>query len=70
VANLRGAISQTLQRGTQVHRIRLDAAAGSRIAWLHSHGEVLDRRIEGNEIELDVRLSADNWARFQAMESA
>jgi len=70
VANLRGAISQTLQRGTQVHRIRLDAAAGSSIAWLHSHGEVLDRRIEGNEIELDVRLSADNWARFQAMESA
>jgi len=70
VPKLRGAISQTLQRGTQIHRIRLDAAEGSRIAWLHSHGEVLDRRIEGDEMELDVRLSPDNWARFQAMESA
>ena len=70
VANLRGAISHTLQHGTQIHRIRLDAAKGSRIAWLHSHGEVLDRRMDGNAIELDVRLSSDNWARFQAMESA
>jgi GTP-binding protein HflX len=63
-------ISQTLQRGTQVHRIRLDAAEGSRLAWLHSRGEVLDQRLDGNEIELEVRLSPDNWARFQAMESA
>ena len=68
--SLRSCISQSLQRGTQVHRIRLDAAQGSRLAWLHSRGEVLDQRVEGDEIEVDVRLSPDNWARFQAMESA
>lgn len=68
--SLRSCISQSLQRGTQVHRIRLDAAEGSRLAWLHSRGEVLDQRVEGDEIEVDVRLSPDNWARFQAMESA
>ena len=68
--NLTGSISENLQRGTQVHRIRLDASEGSRLAWLHSRGEVLDQRMDGNEIEIDVRLSPDNWARFQAMESA
>ena len=68
--NLKGRISQSLQSGTQVHRIRLNASEGSRLAWLHSRGEVLDQRMDGNEIELDVRLSPDNWARFQATESA
>jgi len=68
--NLTSSISENLQRGTQVHRIRLDASEGSRLAWLHSRGEVLDQRMDGNEIEIDVRLSPDNWARFQAMESA
>jgi len=68
--NLTSSVSQALQRGTQVHRIRLDPAEGSRLAWLHSRGEVLEQRMDGNEIEVDVRLSSDNWARFQAMESA
>ena len=68
--NLKGRISQSLQSGTQVHRIRLDASEGSRLAWLHSRGEVLDQRMDGDEIELDVRLSPENWARFQATESA
>ena len=67
---LRASISRTLQRDTQVHRIRLDASEGNRLAWLHSRGEVLDQRMLGNDIEVDVRLSPDNWARFQAMESA
>jgi GTP-binding protein HflX len=68
--NLKGRISQSLQSGTQVHRIRLDASEGSRLAWLHSRGEVLDQRMNGSEIEIDVRLSPENWARFQATESA
>ena len=67
---LRSSISQALQHGTQVHRIRLGAAEGAKLAWLHSRGEVLDQRTDGDEIEVDVRLSPDNWARFQAMESA
>jgi GTP-binding protein HflX len=68
--HLRNHISQALQRDTQVHRIRLGAAEGARLAWLHSRGEVLDQRTDGDEIEVDVRLSPDNWARFQAVESA
>jgi GTP-binding protein HflX len=68
--DLRSGIARVLQRGTNIHRIRLNAAAGARLAWLHSRGEILDQRTDGDEIEVDVRLSPDNWARFQAMESA
>ena len=67
---LRECMSEKLRGGEQVHSIRLPAADGGRIAWLHSRGEVLDQKLDHDELELSVRLSPDNWARFQAMESA
>jgi len=70
VDHLREGMAEALQRGTQIHQIRVDAREGSRLAWLHSHGEVLEQRVDGDAMELSVRLSPDNWARFQAMESA
>ena len=63
-------IAEALQQETQVHVIRLSSSEGSRLAWLHSRGEVLEQRVDGDEIELSVRLSPENWARFQASESA
>ncbi len=70
VDHLRERIAGALRQGTQIHQIRLDASEGSRVAWLHSRGEVLDQRLDGEMLELSVRLSPDNWARFQALESA
>ena len=70
VDHLRDRIAEALRSGTEVHQIRLDAGDGGRLAWLHSRGEVLDQRVQGDTLELSVRLSPDNWARFQAMESA
>jgi GTP-binding protein HflX len=67
---LRERMAERLRRGEMVHHIRLPAGAGSRIAWLHSRGEVLAQKVEEDEVELSVRLSPDNWARFQAMEPA
>jgi GTP-binding protein HflX len=67
---LRERMAVKLRSGEQVHRISLPASDGSRIAWLHSRGEVLDQAVEGDEMQLSVRLSPDNWARFQALESA
>ena len=64
---LRTAMSRALRRGEEIHDVRLPASQGNRIAWLHSRGEVLDQRIEGDEVQLSVRLSPENWARFQAM---
>jgi len=67
---LRTCMAAKLRSGEQVHRIRLPASAGERIAWLHSRGEVIEQTLDGDELELSVRLSPDNWARFQAQESA
>jgi GTP-binding protein HflX len=70
LATLRQRMAECLRSGEQVHQIRLPAGAGERIAWLHARGEVLDQRLDHDELELSVRLSPDNWARFQALESA
>jgi GTP-binding protein HflX len=68
--HLSHCMAEKLRSGEQVHRIRVPAGDGGRIAWLHSRGEVLDQKVDDNELELSVRLSPDNWARFQALESA
>ena len=70
VDHLRERIALALQSDTEVHHIRLGASEGNRLAWLHSRGEVLEQRVDGDTLELSVRLSPENWARFQATESA
>jgi GTP-binding protein HflX len=66
---LRQRMAECLRTG-EVHQIRLPAGEGGKIAWLHARGEVLDQQLDHDEVQLSVRLSPDNWARFQAMESA
>jgi GTPase len=53
-----------------VHQIRLSATDGGKVAWLHSRGEVLKQTLDHDELQLSVRLSPDNWARFQALKPA
>jgi len=67
---LRQRMAECLRTGEQIHEVRLPASAGERIAWLHARGEVLEQLLDHDEIRLSVRLSPDNWARFQAMEPA
>ena len=67
---LRALMAEFLRTGEQVHRIRLSMSEGDKIAWLHSRGEVIEQKLDHEEFELSVRLSPDNWARFQALESA
>ena len=67
---LRERMAACLRTGEQVHEVRLPASAGDRIAWLHARGEVLEQAVDDEEIRLSVRLSPENWARFQAMEPA
>ena len=67
---LRERMANALRSGEQVHDIRVPASDGGRIAWLHARGEVLEQTLDHDEIALSVRLSPDNWARFQTLESA
>lgn len=64
---LRDCTAEKLRSGEQVHLVRLPASAGERIAWLHSRGEILEQKLDEDELELSVRLSPDNWARFQVL---
>ncbi len=63
-------IGELLRQGDQLVEISVPTSDGSRIAWLHARGQVLDQKLGDGEIHLSVRLSRDNWARFQALESA
>jgi GTP-binding protein HflX len=63
-------MADALRSKEQVHEIRIPASDGGKIAWLHARGEVLDQKLDHDEVQLSVRLSPDNWARFQALESA
>jgi len=65
IDNLREAISAKLRLGAQTHHVRLNAGDGNRIAWLHARGEIVDQRSDGDQLELTVKLSPENWARFE-----
>src|SRR3954468_3780567 len=66
---LRERMANRLRSGEQVHEIRVPASDGGKIAWLHARGEVLDQTLDHDQVQLSVRLSPDNWARFQALEA-
>ena len=60
------AAADRLREENKLRRVKLSASDGEAIAWLHANGEVLGQRSDGIETELEVRLSAADWARFQS----
>jgi GTP-binding protein HflX len=66
IEDLRRTVAEHLLAGARVHSIELAAGDGGAIAWLHQHGEVLEQAMEGETLTMDVRLSPDEWDRFQA----
>ena len=66
VDSLLECASRHLRQGFDVRTVRLPLGEGDTIAWLHANGEVLGQRFEcEGEAEIDVRLSAVDWARFE-----
>ena len=69
--DLQKRLGEALRQDDQVVEIRVSARDGGKIAWLHARGEVLDQQVgDDGQIHLSVRISSDNWARFQALEPA
>jgi GTP-binding protein HflX len=64
---LRELISTTLRGPGDVRRVKLTTGDGSRIAWLHAHGDVLEQNVAGDVMEMEVRLGAADWDRFQSL---
>ncbi len=63
---LRSAVADRLLADARVHSITLPTSDGGAIAWLHQHGEVIGQAAAGEALTLDVRLSPDEWSRFQS----
>ncbi|MDQ3143543.1 MAG: GTPase HflX [Pseudomonadota bacterium] len=65
IETLRDAIADLLHAGGEMHHLKLSSGDGERIAWLHARGEVLDQRSDGDALHVAVKLSPENWERFQ-----
>jgi GTP-binding protein HflX len=70
IDELRDAAAERLRSGSQLHEVTLSAGDGGRIAWLHARGDVVDQRVDGDEMKLSVRLAPDIWEKFLALQSA
>ena len=64
---LRECLAVKLRSGSEVHQISVPAGDGGRIAWLHARGEVMDQQMSDSDVKLQVRLSKEDWARFQSL---
>ena len=60
-------VAEVLHRAAKLHEVRLTAADGRRGAWLHEHGEVVDRTDDEHGALLHVRLTDAAKARFDAL---
>jgi GTP-binding protein HflX len=63
---LLAAIDQRLSENRHLVDLNIDLADGAALAWLYSHGEVLERRDEGMEAHLVVALDTADEARFRS----
>jgi len=69
VDELRRFLGTMLTEGANLHQLLLPAADGSRIAWLHAHGEVMTDEDGGFDDDgplrrIKVRLTGKEWGRF------
>ncbi len=60
-------IDGTLAAAWEVIEAAVDAADGRTLAWLHAHGEVLERHGSDDGTVLKVRLSPQNLGRYRLM---
>lgn len=59
-------IERWLAAGANVVDLSLHGSDGAAIAWLYSHGKVLDRQDgENGDVRISVQLEADDEARFR-----
>ena len=70
IEDLRALMVERLDRGSAIHDISLPVSDGENLAWLHRNGSVINQEVEGDLMNLSVKLSAIDWERFQGRVSA
>jgi len=63
-------VADRLTEGHRRYAITLDAGDGAGAAWLHAHGEVLGQAADEDRTTYDVRLSPDDYDRFETRRGA
>lgn len=58
--------SVVLTASRQLHHLHVDLNDGAALAWLHAHGNVEREETDGERITIAVRLTGEDFARFQA----
>ena len=66
VAPLLAMLSTRLTKARRIHHINVGAGDGATIAWLHAHGSIVDESVEDDQMMIEVRLSDEDFARFQS----
>ena len=69
VADLLVSVAARLTEGHRRYVVTLPAADGAAAAWLHAHGEVIDRQVEGDTATYEVRLAERDFERFRQRET-
>ncbi|MDD9912505.1 MAG: GTPase HflX [Alphaproteobacteria bacterium] len=50
-----------------VHELEISAAEGKKIAWLHSHGKVVEQSLKEQTWHLKVQLESSVWQKYQKL---
>ena len=66
MAALQSLIARHLTSERRLRHISVGVGEGAAIAWLHAHGTVNGERVDGEVMQMDVRLSDADFARFEA----
>jgi GTP-binding protein HflX len=64
MADLLAAIEAKIMAGYTRQTLRVAAADGARLAWLHAHTRVVDEHIDGDEMILTVDISDPDQGRY------
>lgn len=60
------ACSTRLTSAYRIRQISLDPGQGAAIAWVHANGRVIDQKSKAGKLILSVRLSDEDYGRFQS----
>jgi GTPase len=66
VAPLLSILSNRLTKARRIHNINVGTSDGATMAWLHAHGSVVSEAVEDDQMLIEVRLSDEDFARFQS----
>jgi GTP-binding protein HflX len=67
IAELLEKIDEVLSENEQVITIKIPAAEGKKLAWLHQHGRISEQKLEEDIWHITVSLSTEDVSRFQLL---